>query len=95
MTRKQPSKVLTECYQAWIQRRERLFHLCELKWRAWADSSTSALCSHESILMQGMMQSDEMYQGAKAATANAMAWAALYGDDACSWLEARMAERSG
>lgn len=47
------------------------------------------------MLVQGKMPSDEPYQGAKAAVANAMTWADLYGDDACSWLEARMAERSG
>ena len=45
--------------------------------------------------MQGMMPSDQPYQAAKGSIANAITWVDLYGDDAYSWLEARMAERSG
>ena len=47
------------------------------------------------MFVQGMMPSDQTYQAAKASIANAATWADLYGNDACSWLEARMAERSG
>ncbi|CAL5229420.1 g12742 [Coccomyxa viridis] len=45
--------------------------------------------------IKGMMPSDQPYQAAKGSIANAITWVDLYGDDACSWLEARMAERSG